>query len=119
MPSSALTNLGNLHVVIGRITYTTGVPALVCNDDSATLADTATGIATLTFGDAFLAAPAVVANYRKGTEAATTNNLMVIDSVTTTTVVFRFKNDAAGTNSTADPADTDGCQFIAIGMRFK
>ena len=117
MSSAVLQNLGMLHVVSGRITYTTGVPALVCNDESATLADTNTGIATLTFGDPFLTAPAVVATYRKGTEAATANNLVVIDSVTTTTVVFRFKNDAAGTNSTADPADTDGCQFVAIGMR--
>lgn len=117
MSSAALQNLGMLHVVSGRITFTTGVPALVCNDESATVADTGTGITTLTFGDAFLTAPAVVAQYRKGTEAATTNNLVVTDSVSTTAVVFRFKSDAAGTNSTADPADTDGCQFIAIGMR--
>lgn len=117
MSSAALANLGMLHIVTGRITYASGVPTLVCNDDSATLADTGAGIATLTFGDAFLTAPAVTATYRKGTEAATTNNLVVVDSVTTTTVVFRFKNDVAGTNATGDPADTDGCQFIAIGMR--
>jgi len=118
MSSAVLTNLGTLHVVSGRITYTTGVPALVCDDESATLADTNTGIATLTFGDAFMSAPAVVATYRKGTEVATTNNSVVVDSVSTTVVVFRFKIDSAGTNSTADPADTDGCQFIAVGKRF-
>ena len=117
MPSAVMDNLGQLHVVTGKIVYTTGVPALTSNDGSATLADTTTGGATLTFGEPFVSIPAVVAQALKGTESATFNNSVVLDSVTTSAVVFRFKADAAGTNSTADPADTDGCFFVAIGMR--
>jgi len=115
MSSMVTQNLGNLRIVTGNIVYTTGVPALTCNDGSATIADTGTGIATVTFAQAFTSAPAVVCQVRKGTEAATFNNLMVVDSVSATVLVLRFKADSAGTNSTADPADTDGGWFIAIG----
>jgi hypothetical protein len=115
--SSVLSDLGNLHIVYGTIIYTSGVPALASNDGSATVADTTTGVATVTFGQAFLSAPAVVPAPLKATEAATFNNSVVLDSVSTTTAVFRFKIDNAGTNSTADPADTDGCTFIAVGLR--
>jgi len=119
MASSLLDTLGRGHLVFGRIIYNgSGVPALSgCNDESATLADTGTGIATLTFGEAFSSVPVVVALPIKGTEAATTNNHVVVDSITTTVVVFRFKVDAAATNSTADPADTDGCSFMIAGFR--
>lgn len=117
MSSSVLQNTGNLHIVTGNIVYTTGVPALTTNDGSATVADTGTGIATVTFAQAFNAAPTILCQARKATEAATTINSMAVDSVSTTVVVFRFKIDAAGTNSTADPADTDGGWFLAVGMR--
>lgn len=119
MGSSLLDSLGRMHLVFGKITYSAGgVPSLSgCNDESATIADTGTGIATVTFGEAFSTAPAVVTTPIKGTESATFNNLVVIDSITTTVVVFRFKADAAGTNSTADPASTDGCSFACFGMR--
>ena len=119
MSSSALTNLGNLHIVAGRITYTAGIPALICNDESTAIIDTGTGIAQVTFGDPFLAAPAVVANYRKLSETGTTIPTVVVAVASPTSMIFIFKIDAAGSNSTADPADGDGCNFIAIGMRFK
>lgn len=117
MSSAVLENLGRLHITTGNIVYTTGVPALTTNDGSATVADTGTGIATVTFADPFMAVPTVVCQARKGTEVATTNNLMVVDSATASVIVFRFKIDAAGTNSTADPADTDGGWFIVVGTR--
>lgn len=117
MSSSALQTLGNLHIVTGNVVYTSGVPAMTCNDGSATLVDTTTGVATLTFAQAFNAAPTVICQYRKGTEATTTIDHVVVDSVSTTVIVFRTKKDAAGTNSTADPADTDGFWFIAVGTR--
>jgi hypothetical protein len=114
-----------MHIVTGTVLYTSQVPALVCNDPTATVADTGIGIATVTMAASFLSDPVVIAQATKGTEAATTNNIAVVDSVTNTTtagseslvIVLRYKEDAAGTAATADPADGDGIHFVCIGLR--
>lgn len=122
MSSSALSNLGNLHIVTGRVTYTTGVPALSSNDGSATIADTGTGNATVTFGTPFLSAPRVFAQYVKATHSAAQIHTVTVEQVTTTVAEFRVllaDDTGAGTTdvTSPDPADADGFDFIAIGLR--
>ena len=121
MGSSALDQLGQLHIVTGRITYSSGVPSLSSNDASASVADTGTGNCTVTFGEAFLSAPQVVASYLKATHDAADQDTVTIEQATTTTVEFRtlLTNDAgAASNVTSpDPADGDGIMFIAVGLR--
>ena len=122
MSSKALLNLGQLHIVTGRIIYTTNVPALTCNDGSATVVDTAIGIPTVTFGDAFLTAPQVTASYLKATPVATALQSVTVTAATTTTATFYIQSildTGAGTTDLAvfDPADGDGIMFTAIGLR--
>jgi predicted RNA methylase len=124
MSSAVLANLGQLHIVTGRILYTTGVPALTSNDGSATVADTGTGNPTVTFGDAFLTAPQVVASYFKITGEAATTQAVTVEQATTTIAEFKIHSvidSGAGTTDLAlfDPADGDGIMFIAVGMRNK
>ena len=124
MPSAVLANLGQLHVVTGRIIYTTAVPALTSNDGSATVADTGVGIPTVTFGDAFLAVPQVFASYLKATPVATALQTVTVTAATTTTATFYIQSvldTGAGVTDLAvfDPADGDGIMFTAIGMRNK
>jgi hypothetical protein len=110
-----------LHIVYGRILYTTGVPALTSNDGSASVADTGSGNCTVTFGQAFLSAPQVIASPLKATHDAADQDSVTVEQATTTTAEFRFllTNDAgAASNVTSpDPADGDGLMFIAIGLR--
>jgi hypothetical protein len=123
MASSALENLGRLHIVTGRIIYTGGVPALTTNDGSATVADTgANGNSTVTFGDAFLSAPQVTAQYLKATNSATVVHHVTVEQATTTTAEFwvhTVTDTGAGVTdlANADPADGDGIMFTAIGLR--
>lgn len=122
MASSALDNLGQLHIVTGRIIYTTGVPALTTNDGSATVADTGTGNATVTFGDAFVSAPQIIAQYYKETHVAGELDAVHVEQATTSTAEFRFQratDTGVGTTDVAiqDPDDNEGCMFVAIGLR--
>jgi hypothetical protein len=116
MSSSVLQNLGSLHIVTGRIIYTSGAPALTSNDASATVADTGSGNCTVTLGQAFRSAPAVVAQYLKATEE-TVLHTVAVEQATTTALEFRIHSDTAGTNALADPADGDGIMFMAVGVR--
>ena len=120
--SSAQDNLGQLHIVTGRIIYTTGVPALTCNDNSATVADTGAGNPTVTFGEAFLSAPQATASVLKGTHVAGELDQVHIEACTTTSLelqVQRATDTGVGATDVAaqDPDDTEGIMFICIGLR--
>ncbi len=93
--SSVLANLGTLHIVTGRITYSTGTPSLTSNDPTATVADTGTGNATVTFGQAFSAAPQIFVEALKATHSATTHNTVICEQATTTTAEFRWLEHAS------------------------
>ena len=123
MPSSVLSRLGMLHVVTGTIVWTSNVPALTTNDDSATVADTGAGNATVTF-EAFNAAPTVTASILKGTHVAGELDQVHIEAVTTTTAEFRVQratDTGVGATDVAaqDPDDAEGLTFIAVGYRNK
>ena len=112
--SKVNSNLGQLHIITGKITYASGVPSLIgCNDPTATIATTATGDATVTY-EAFLAAPAAVASPYILTSDVHWN--IQVEQATTTTFEVKFIDDD-NTAAIADPADGDGCTFIIIGMR--
>jgi hypothetical protein len=117
MASGVLANLGQLHIVTGRITVTTNTWTLTDNDGSATLTDVGAGNVTVNFVDAFTSAPAVVCQPLKATHEATVFYDVVVETCTTTACEFVFHHDTAGTNTTADPDDGDGWMFIAIGLR--
>lgn len=122
--SSVGDNLGNLHIVTGVITANASNVWQVAssNDDTVTVADTGTGNATVTFGQAFTSAPVVVANVVKATHSAQIVQTVTIEAVTTTTAEFRYHSvDDTGAGTTdvtsPDPAENDGFHFVAIGLR--
>ena len=123
--SMVLDNLGNLSAVAGSITVGLGASAaLTCNDPSTTLATAATGVFTLTFGQAFLSTPIVtVTPYTAG--ATDTLYAAFVSSVSTTGAVINYRS-LAHTASTATTiavatttgaATTDIIHFTAIGLR--
>jgi hypothetical protein len=93
--SSVLHNLNELHIVQGRITYSSGVPSVTSNDGSLTVTDTGAGDVRITYA-AFLTAPQVIASPLKGTHSATTHNAVSVETVSTTTCDFRWM-EATGT----------------------
>ena len=115
--SSVLANLGNLHIVTGQITVTSGTWALTSNDGSVTLTDNGAGDVSVNFVHAFLSAPIVVASMLKAAPEATVFHGVTVEAVTTALATFQWHHDTAATNSLADPDDGDGCHFIAIGVR--
>ena len=120
--SSVLADLGNLHIVTGTITVTTDVWTLTSNDGSASLNDLGAGNVSVTFGQAFLSAPAVVVATLKATHEAAVTKDVVVESVSTTTVEFvnhSIDDSGAGATdlTTVDPDNGDGWMFIAIGLR--
>ena len=122
MASAVLDNLEHLHVVFGRVTYASGVPVLSSNDESATIADTGTGDATITFGEAFRSAPQVLTQRLKTSHNAANVETVHVEQVTTTVVEFRFMDiDDTGAGATDigsnDPPEDNGCMFIIIGER--
>jgi hypothetical protein len=119
--SSLLSQLGQGHIVTGTVTASDGTDAaLTSNDGSASLARTATGDYTVTFGQAFLSAPTVVANTIDAAQATTAGHIVTIQTVTTTDVGFDVLtlSQAAGTSATdlAALADID-FSFMAFGLR--
>lgn len=118
--SSVLDN-AQTQVVAGRITYSGGTPTLSgCNDDSATVADTATGVATITFGAPFLSAPVCTATIVDPTAATTAGHVVALVSEATNSIVFNVLtlSQAAGTNATDLAALADvNFNFMAIGKR--
>lgn len=122
MPSSVIDSIAQGALVAGRIIYTTGVPALTSNDGSATVADTGTGNCTVTFGQPFLSAPQVVAQYLKATNSDLILHHVTVEQATTTTVEFRthvITDSGVGTTdvTAGDPADGDGILFMVFGQR--
>ena len=115
--SRVLDDLGNLHIVTGRITVTSNSWTLASNDGSASLTDIGAGNVSVTFGQAFLSAPRVVCQTLKGTHEADVFYDCVVETTSTTGFEIVFHHDTAGTNTTADPDDGNGCDFIAIGVR--
>lgn len=115
--SGALDNLGQLHIITGRITVTTNTWTLTCNDSTTTLTDIGAGNVSLTFGQEFLSVPAVVATPLKATHEATVFYDVVVEAASATGCEFVNHHDTAGTNTTADPDDGDGWMFIVVGLR--
>lgn len=110
--SSVLSDLGNLHVVTGKIT---GGDTLASNDGSATLTDNGTGDWTVNFGQAFLSAPIVTATCVVATVAATDINEVTVESVTATDVTFITRTYTQ--NATVAAAADININFTAIGLR--
>jgi len=117
--SSVLKNLGQLHIVAGKVDGT-GTAALTSNDGSATMVDNGTGDYTVTFGEAFLAVPAVAVSHIDATLATTNANGVQIKAVSTASVQFNAWNmTISGTDATdhANAAFDLDFHFIAVGMR--
>jgi len=114
--SAVLGDLGQLHIVTGKITVTTNTWTLTTNDGSATLTDDGDGLQSVNFVEPFLSAPTVIATAITATEA-TTFNVVEVVTVTTTIASFAYNHDTAATNSVADPDNGEGWYFIAIGLR--
>lgn len=91
------------------ITYSSGVPSLTIGTGDATLADTATGSATLTFTKAFARQPIVVASVLGAPGLIRYVN---INSASTTATNINTKV-AAGSNG--DPGDGVGVNVICLG----
>ena len=118
MGSSLMDNLGQMHLVHGKITGSDATDAaLTCNDGSATLTRNAAGDYTVTFGEVFLSAPTVTGSavFSLGTATAATDAPTVtMESVDTNAVVFNVVETCAGTTGIQLDADM---YFIAVGMR--
>ena len=112
-----LDNLGQGHLVAGKITATAGtLAALSSNDPTATLTRNAAGDYTVTFGQAFLAAPIVASGTVEATFATTEESGIQVVSVTTTAIRFNVvRNVTTGTvTALADSADF---HFMVFGQR--
>ena len=107
MGSSVKENMGQLHIVTGRITYLSGVPSLTTNDDSASVTDTAEGDVRIPY-DAFLTPPQIFCSALKGTHSATTHNNVALEQISITNADFRWLEHVDGSASTSpDPADDE------------
>jgi hypothetical protein len=120
--SSVRQDLGQLHIVTGKITVNSNTWTLSSNDGSASLNDIGAGNVSVTFGQAFLSAPAVVVSNLKATHEAAVYKSVTVESVTTTTAEFvchSIDDSGAGATdvTTVDPDDDDGFHFIAVGLR--
>lgn len=122
MSSRVLPSLGNLHIVTGTIDCTQATDAvLTSNDDSATMARSAAGEYVVTFGQAFRAAPTVVACPISaiGTATVSTDQVVVnVEGVSATGATFMVMDVVGGTDATQSAqSDAQDICFIAIGSR--
>lgn len=119
--TTAVNEQSKLNVVYGNITASDGTDAaLTTNDGSATLARNAAGNFTVTFGDAFLSAPSVVASPVLTVGAATTYGTdaigVIVDAVATNSFeVNVFTVDDSTDNG--DLVDAGTVQFVVVGLR--
>jgi hypothetical protein len=81
--SKVLQNLGQLHIVTGTITVSSGTWSLVSNDPTATITDDGLGNAGVLY-EAFTAAPVCVVSMLKATVEAASTYVVNVESVTTT-----------------------------------
>ena len=115
MASSVLQNLGRLHIFTAVVAADGA--SMTSNDGSATIATTSAGLFTITFGDAWLSAPAVVATCLDATYTGVTDGVFnaSITSLTTTALAVQT---ATGGDAGADGAATDSIvHVIAVGLR--
>lgn len=92
------------RLIAGHVSYLTGTPSIVCGTDDFTIADTGTGVLTVTFTNPFLREPVVLAN--KDTAGNVTLNAAA-------SVSGMVLNSFNGAGSAADPADL---HFMVIGF---
>lgn len=120
--SSVLGNLGMLHVVTGTVNASQGTDAtLSSNDASATLARDGTGQYTVTFGQAFMSAPVIVAQTVDATFATTaahTASVLASASGTAQFDIVTTTTNGTATDILSALADID-FGFVAIGLRDK
>jgi len=115
--SSLADSLGTGHVVSGLVTASAGTDAvLTSNDASAVLTQTATGNYLITFGEPFLAAPAVTVEVIKPTFSTTIGYSAQLLSVATNSVAVNLYT-TTGTTVACALADMD-FTFIAVGKRY-
>ena len=86
--AKVLQNLGNLHITTGLITVNSNTWTLVTNDPTCTLTDIEEGNVSVAY-EAFLAAPAVTAQYIKAANSDTAQHSVTIEDLTTTRCEFR------------------------------
>ena len=113
--SSVLSDLGNLHAVVGTVTADGTDYTMTSNDGSASLADNGTGDVTVTFGQPFLSAPGVTAT-AINTFAATVG-AAVVSVVASATNSVQFNVAKSGATDVAPAALDASFGFIAIGLR--
>jgi len=119
MGSSVLDGLGRMHIVSGSVSAS-GTAALTTNDGSATLTDNGTGDFTVTFGDAFVAAPVVVACPVDATFSTDAAVGVAVKVIATNSVQFNcWEADVEGATATdiTNAAADISFQFIAVGYR--
>lgn len=98
------------------IRWAAGVPSLAQNpmNESITVADTGTGIVTLTFADAALA-PMIVGGLACLSSApATLGNLLSLHSAPTASVVALVIQDGSDAATEVDPVDVHLCVYKLV-----
>lgn len=119
MGSSLLDNLGQMHIVAG-VTAADGESLTTCNDNSASIATTSTGLFTVTFGQPFLSAPVVTASVVEAALSTIEAHGVIVVSVATNEAVFQsYQINVNGGTATdiANAADDLVVHFIAVGLR--
>ena len=101
------------HIVYG--TLNAGLDTLTCNDGSATVTDDGTGLCTVTFGEAFLSTPVVVAQ-PVGTIAATVG-VQSVSVVASATDSVQFSIGISGDTDTVPSVADAVFGFLAVGLR--
>jgi hypothetical protein len=113
--SSLLDNLGQLHIFTASVAA--NGESMTTNDGSATIATNGVGDFTITWGEAFLSAPVVVATALDPTYSATTDGAYNASITAVTTTTLQIQTADTGDNA-ADGAAVDAiCHIIAIGLR--
>ncbi len=115
--SNVLQDLGNLHIFAARVDA--DGDGMTSNDGSASVAanGATAGDFTITFGQAWLNAPTVLATALDPTYTGVTDGVFNanVESVTTTALTIQV---AKGGDAGADGAEVDAiCHVIAIGTR--
>lgn len=113
--SSLMDQLGQGHVIAGKMTASAGTDAVVTsNDKSLTAAQNAAGDYTITFGEPFNAAPFVTCTPVNATFATTKQKTCELVSVATNS----FRVSLVDRNGTLTALTDQDFHFIVVGKRY-
>lgn len=115
--SRVLDDLAMLHIFTARVDA--DGTAMTSNDGSATIATVSAGLFTITFGQAWLVAPTVLATAVDPTYTGVTDGVLNASITSITTTALNVQT-AFGGDAGADGAATDAiCHIICVGLRNK